>query len=599
MKIDFCKRSNVFARDISIANQRLLKAAKKTDLSEVIECIKEGADVNVRDNILNTPLILVSSKKCVKTDLPCADQTAKIATLLLENGADADLENRQKSNALYLAVRNCNIPLVEVLVKHGASLEKEGSSVFSLVNYSRNNLSFEAAAEMIKYLSGLGMNLDIKSGYETPLIYALKITKDTNMAIALLDAGADPLFENEYGQTALMWAACFNDSKVLQRMLSDCRPEDLISNKKNAAMPIHGAASFGYYKNVKLLLEAGSEVDPKEKPGRTPLFFTAFNKYPFALKDYINTASILIDAGADINAADDRGDTVLNAAAEYGYPEFMELLINKGAEVNHKNRLGITALYTLAFRGHTKAIETMCRTDANLNEIFDGGRTAVSVALISCNFDSALALISCGADVSIADKNGETPLFHAASRSAEVVRKLIEHKADVNVRSVRNETPVMVSKNADIAEMLIEAGADIKAPDGIRILCHAANKQGFAGVIKKLMDNGIDADTCCLHDTTPLMMAEDIAVAEVLLKAGADINLIDRFGQTALFHAAVKSHSAPTSAIVKTLIEKGADVNIMSYHKQPLLMVTENTDVIKMLIRPLAKLGVAPLILLD
>jgi len=112
------------------------------------------------------------------------------------------------------------------------------------------------------------------------------------------------------------------------------------------------ASKYGYTEIVKLLLEAGADVNVKNKDGETALMKASYNGYTEIVK-------MLIDAGADVNIKDRYGTTALMLASLYGYTEIVELLIKAGANVNIKNSYGGTALRWASANGSTKIVELL------------------------------------------------------------------------------------------------------------------------------------------------------------------------------------------------------------------------------------------------
>ena len=74
-----------------------------------------------------------------------------------------------------------------------------------------------------------------------------------------------------------------------------------------------------------------------------------------------------MDAGVDVNAKDDVGQTPLHLAAEYGQKEVAVLLITNGADVNAKTQIGVTALHGAATQGYSKIIELLISKGADAN----------------------------------------------------------------------------------------------------------------------------------------------------------------------------------------------------------------------------------------
>jgi len=89
---------------------------------------------------------------------------------------------------------------------------------------------------------------------------------------------------------------------------------------------IHDAAKIGNIEAIKQHIGAGTEVNAKNKGGRTPLHW-ANNK---------EIAELLIDAGADVNAEDGDGDTSLDWAIMRNHTEIADLLHKHGGKTGEE-----------------------------------------------------------------------------------------------------------------------------------------------------------------------------------------------------------------------------------------------------------------------
>ncbi|HAB34016.1 MAG TPA: hypothetical protein DCE40_07945, partial [Exiguobacterium sp.] len=144
---------------------------------------------------------------------------------------------------------------------------------------------------------------------------------------------------NEYGFSALhLVAGGSGNKKVLRKLAQNVELLHQRTDDGAGVTPLHYAAQEGKAKKVKLLLEAGAEVDVIGLDGFTPLYLAVGNNHPKAVK-------VLLKAGADIeaeNVAD--GDTaVLALASAYGYERIVRLLLSYGADPLHRNEDGRTA----------------------------------------------------------------------------------------------------------------------------------------------------------------------------------------------------------------------------------------------------------------
>jgi uncharacterized protein len=99
---------------------------------------------------------------------------------------------------------------------------------------------------------------------------------------------------------------------------------------------IHRYAEYGHALAVELLLEKGSEVDPKTKSGYAPLVCAAEN-------GHADVVQVLLEWGAEVNAQGYDGKTALMEASQYGKVEVVKLLLDAGADIEVRDHDGRTA----------------------------------------------------------------------------------------------------------------------------------------------------------------------------------------------------------------------------------------------------------------
>lgn len=120
--------------------------------------------------------------------------------------------------------------------------------------------------------------------------------------------------------------------------------------------------------------------------------------------------------------------------------------------------------------------------------------------------EAVLALLVKGADPNVKDNDGVPVLVKAAELGyATSVRLLIEHKADVNARTVDGLTALMVGSNySDVVEELLLGGADVtlKDKEGKTVLRHVAenfNPEKIPEILQTLLDAHADINTADNH----------------------------------------------------------------------------------------------------
>lgn len=159
---------------------------------------------------------------------------------------------------------------------------------------------------------------------------------------------------------------------------------------------------------------------------------------------------------------------------------------------------------------------------------------------------------------------------HAAIHSAciknhiEIIKFLIEKSVYLNIQTSNGKTPLMLSSNPEICELLVQAGARIDTRDGrdLTALMYAADC-GQIEKLKFLCDKGAKLNIQDSEGKTALMIAclngrSDIV--EVLINESADLDIQSDLGITALMHACSRNNF--DIKIIALFIEKGANVNI-------------------------------------
>jgi len=158
-------------------------------------------------------------------------------------------------------------------------------------------------------------------------------------------------------------------------------------------------------------------------------------------------------------------------------------------------------------------------------------------------------------------KIDNSPLFLAISfRHFRILNILLENKANVNITGPLGETPLMLAlfykDSKDYIRTLLEAGADInaKSSGGTSVLMTAA-EYADVEVLDMLLNKKPDVNHINEKGITALMVASNNAdVVKRLLKAGAQLENKDVYGETAVFHA-IREHRLEK---LKTLIQAGA-----------------------------------------
>lgn len=124
------------------------------------------------------------------------------------------------------------------------------------------------------------------------------------------------------------------------------------------------AAHAGSREAVALLLDAGANTKATNHGGQTALHLNA-NEESNMGPDHVAIATLLIQAGADVNAVDNDGVTVLMSAAVAGIKELVDLLLERGVDPKAIDSKGMAA----AEGGNTGVVERMIEIGQNVQVV--------------------------------------------------------------------------------------------------------------------------------------------------------------------------------------------------------------------------------------
>jgi uncharacterized protein len=133
------------------------------------------------------------------------------------------------------------------------------------------------------------------------------------------------------------------------RSLADRGNDNLLTI---GATPLVRAAKAGDTTAMRLLLQKGADIHAATLDGITPLLAAAGvasrdsdtrGRYK-TQKEAVDAVTLLLDAGADVNGADNRGQTALHGAAFWGFNDLVRVLVARGAAIDAKDRQGRTPI---------------------------------------------------------------------------------------------------------------------------------------------------------------------------------------------------------------------------------------------------------------
>ncbi len=357
-------------------------------------------------------------------------------------------------------------------------------------------LAMDGCPWQLKYRIARGADINTIGGEEKSLLMQA-MTKPDNTAniLALIDAGAD-VNQNINGVTPLGFAALAQkDPRVFAALLA--HGADVNTPLKD--------------KSTALMMAAGIQQDPA-------------------------IINMLLKHGADVNAVNESGQTALMFAAEMNpNPDVIKVLAQSGAATNFSTKTQGNIIQHALLQGNPAILQAL---------IDHGAQIQPHDLMIAIQENSNPALLKILlkqiGTPNFTDNYGNTPLTLAAGNpqsGAEVIRLLLDAGANVNQSDRSGMTPLM------------KAAARQNEVSLLRIIAAAGDRFNLENEPKELQD--------ALAAEREKIAEENTAIIDLLIKSGADVNLQDHDGMTALMYATATGKSPE---IMDLLANAGADL---------------------------------------
>jgi ankyrin repeat protein len=209
----------------------------------------------------------------------------------------------------------------------------------------------------------------------------------------------------------------------------------------------------------------------------------------------------LVAAQRDVNVPQPDGATALHWASYWDALDTAQVLLEAGAEVNAANDYGVTPLALACDNASAAMVTRLLQGGADPNVVRSTGETPVMTCARTGDLAAVDALLTYGAEPSGTDTlYGQTALMWAAGEGhAEVARLLVTRGADVQARTSGGYTALLIAAREDerdLAGLLLDAGADVNAsaPDGTTALL-VATVRGHADLAILLLERGANPNS--------------------------------------------------------------------------------------------------------
>jgi uncharacterized protein len=379
------------------------------------------------------------------------------------------------------------------------------------------------------------------------------------------------------GSSALLWAVYRSDTDMVKALLA-ARAQVNVTNRYGMT-PLLQACRIGNADIVAALIKAGADTKAAVRLGETPLMAAAG-------AGNATIVNLLVGAGADVNAREPEQDqTALMWAVDEGHLPVVKQLLAAGADPNAAakantlrddllreggrqmvswSRGGLTPLMFAARDGHVDVAQALVEAGARLDAATPDGLTPMLLAVINDWTDLAAMLLERGANPNDGSLH-EIVVVHNLRRGATASDASRPRPDNMNTVEPLDLVAMLLAKGADpnkvVPYTLRADGFGVPTPTALSAYVRALQSQDVAAVKLMLDSKRVDPNAPTASGTLPLMEVSvpargglfsgageggfrhagergSVATANLLLKAGADVNGKNKAGETPLHRAA-------------------------------------------------------------
>ncbi len=472
---------------------------------------------------------------------------------IIQGGADVNAADNSGASPAGRAIDSGNISGFRILCDNGLNLNfmEKGNDPLLIYAYRKNQ------KQIVKELIDRGASLSAKDIAGNTMLHAAAEKNDTAFFKSMQPGLYDLNLKNSTGKTPLMAAVEKGSTAFARLLLADKEHIDLNVKDNQGMSVLHYLAPLkGGDKLLAMIETSEAMVRQKDNTGRTPLAI-AVNAGLTA------NASFFLLHGADASGEDQNGLELVVTGYEKSR-SMLTLLLDNGADPDAANPDGKNLLFLAIEKSDLETLKLLIQKNININKKYLSGKYPLIHAIYKRNGAIIRLLIDSGANTNIKDETGNTPLVAAVeSKDVQVTDYLVRGGADVNVTNSAGKKLLVVAyeKNSlDIFTHLISGGAKVNELFDGQTMLHitvTANKLSF---VTALIQGGADLNVKNRDGKTPLMVTAEKGFgngAKLLLNASADFNVKDNAGETALFKA-VKIGSEGCYAVADHLLKAGA-----------------------------------------
>ncbi|WP_421715438.1 ankyrin repeat domain-containing protein [Arcobacter arenosus] len=541
------------------------------DEKKIQALIDSGVNINRKDAKGRTMLFELSAKRRIES-----------IKLLIRNGIDINSEDNFGKTVLSEAVDKIDGMMIRFLLEHGASVNHINSSGRTVLH----DAALEENEKAFRILMTQNPNLNIRDHYGRTVLFDAVDGGNIDIIREVVNNIDDINIVDNDGQSVLFNAVLKENPEVAKFLISNGIDVNILNKKRQTALfnaVILGSTNLPI---IELLIEKGAKLNIKDYAEKTILdeilkLLAIVNKpdekvegkYRLVSSDrnYLKLTGILIDMGLAVDRTDIDGKTILYKEVERQNYDTIDFLIASGADVNAQDKEGRTVIFDAVLKGQSNMnmIDHLIARGADIDHRDFNEKTIID--------DLAEAVLI--------TKNNKKPsskrFFDLDLKDDyfQLLKKMLLFKPRINEPRSDGKTIIfdlLDYDNLELIKIFVNAGLDLNIVDndmntplsylvdrGLEIK-NNKEKEVFLEKLVFLLKFRIDVNTIDKEGRTifhKTAFANNLEVMEKLLTKKVNLDIKDKQGRTALHHTQWKGNYK----IARLLIAAGANINEPDY----------------------------------
>ena len=509
-----------------LARSTLHWAAHTACIDAVKKMLSTNADfLNLKDNKGQTALMLAADGTSIKRN------KLQVVRLLLEARADVNICDLANNTALHISITSHFIECSLILLEEGTGAECKYALQLNKRNNAGSTALYSAVLEnqykVVQTLIDAGAELELYPLGELPLLHLAAALGNSDILSCLISAGVDINMSSDNGRSALHTACIHQQYNSIQRLVD---AGAILSPDTEGDTPLHLLIRY----SLKTTVQTQEDSPPSVKLEMIDIVESSTSDAPSPDIQLESLVSVLMDKGAEVNATNKQGLTILHDSVKAKCkPSTIRLLLQSGAKhsVDTTGRSALMEACSLVVPHKRDVLTELLSSGADVNARDGTNNTALHILLdnsmwVQSDIVCMQILLDAGAGTNIYDSNGYSPL-HVALSNSSVQIQCIELLLKLTSSDTKSKT---ITGGKSLLHLAVNSTQYLKNDDREVDEAHGSSEDGIdrLEVVRTILEDTQSVDVADDDGKTPLLLAVKLGnakCASLLIANGADVHV--------------------------------------------------------------------------